>query len=244
MKKSFCLLSAMSALILLSGCGTTSKFVYPSSMNKLAQVAEAPIYNKKVAVLPFNDYRGDKNEMSTILLYLIPLWPYGGYCEYQRPETSTGFLTLGYFDFTADEDLAKAAALSLRRSNLFSDAFFSFGGDKDKADFVFHGDIYSTTYIGTVYSYGLSQAGLYLSLLGLPLGSSENQLKVKFYMTRKNSREVIWQYTYEGNDYITQGIYYRCGDDMKIFMQLVEKAMNAAVIDIYKQTQENPALLK
>ena len=140
--------------------------------------------------------------------------------------------------------LAKAAALSLRRSNLFQDAYFTFGGDKDRADFVFHGDIYSTTYKAEVYSYGLSIAGPYLWLVGFPSGTSTNQLKVKFYMTRKNSRDIIWQYSFEGEDYITQGMYYRVGEDVKMYVPLLEKALNAALIDLYKQTQLNPALLK
>jgi hypothetical protein len=243
MKRISCLLTAAVCSLVLCGCGTTSKFIYPSNVNNLAQIAEAPVYDKKVAVVPFVDYRGDTNDMSTIFLYLIPLWPYG-YCEYQRPEASSGFMTVGYFDFTADEDLAKAAALSLRRSNLFKDAFFTFGGDKDRADFVFHGDIYSTTYKAGVYSYGLSMAGPYLWLLGLPAGTSTNQLKIKFYMTRKNSRDIIWQYSFEDEKEITQGIYYRVGEDVKMYVPLLEKALNAAIIDLYKQIQVNPALLK
>jgi len=243
MKRIFCLLTAAVCSLVLCGCGTTTKFIYPSNIDNLAQVAEAPVYDKKVAVLPFNDCRGNKDELSTILLYMIPLWPYG-YCEYQRPEAAPGFMTVGYFDFTPNEDLAKAAALSLRRSNLFEDAFFTFGGDKDRADFVFHGDIHSTTYKAEVYSYGLSIAGPYLWLLALPAGTSTNQLKVKFYMTRKNSSDIIWQYSFEGENYITQGMYYRVGEDVKMYVPLLEKALNAAIIDLYKQTQINPNLLK
>ena len=63
-------------------------------------------------------------------------------------------------------------------------------------------------------------------------------------MTRKNSRDIIWQYSFEGEDYITQGMYYRVGEDVKMYVPLLEKALNAALIDLYKQTQLNPVLLK
>lgn len=241
--KLFCRLTAAAGLLALCGCGSTARFIYPSSANRLAVIAETPLCNKKIAVLPFNDLRGAENDMSTVWLYLIPLWP-GGSCEYQRPEAATGFLTVGYFDCAPDEDLAKAATLSLRRSNLFQDAFFTFGGDKDKADFIFHGDIYSTSYKAEVYSYGLSLAGPYLWFLGLPAGVSENQLRLRFYLTRSNSREPIWEYSFNGSERIIQGCYYRVGEDVKMYVPLLEKALNAALIDLYRQTQLNPGLLQ
>ena len=64
-----------------------------------------------------------------------------GWVDYNRPDAARTFLTVNEFAFTPSEDLPKAAALSLRRSNLFSDAYFTFGGEKDKADFVLCGAI-------------------------------------------------------------------------------------------------------
>jgi hypothetical protein len=79
-------------------------------------------------------------QSGTLWLYLIPLMPFG-WMECDRPEAARMFLTIVEFDFTPGEDLAKAAAYSLRRSNLFKDAFFTFGGGKDKADYILTGKI-------------------------------------------------------------------------------------------------------
>ena len=150
---------------ILTGCGTTAKFVYPSSMNKLVELDSVPIHNKTVAVLPYDDYRNDENSFAPMLLSYLPLAPFG-YINYSRPDAARMFATVEELDFTPSEDLAKATPLSLRYSNLFKDIFFTFGGQKNEADYVWDGRIYSTHYHGKLITYGLSVYGSFLWYFG------------------------------------------------------------------------------
>ncbi|MCK5595677.1 hypothetical protein KAI19_05810, partial [bacterium] len=103
------LITILLALSVLSGCGTTAKFIYPAKGRNLIRFPDGPAYQKKVAVVPFEDMRGDKNQYGTYFLYLIPLMPFG-YMEYERPDAARMFNTIAEFDFDMSEDLAKAAA--------------------------------------------------------------------------------------------------------------------------------------
>ena len=224
----------------LCGCGTTAKFVYPAKMETMVQVASSPVFGKKVAVVPFDDFRDATNTLAPSLLCYLPLVPYG-WVEYNRPDAARGFITILQFDFTPSEDLPKAAALSLRRSKLFSDAFFTFGGEKDKADFVLYGAIKSTKYLGHVWTYGLSFFGVYLWALGLPAGNSENELSIEF--TLKHKDKIIWEYTFSRRNKIWQGYYYFWGHDVIAYSELMQTAMNEAIIDMAKTFREHPELL-
>jgi hypothetical protein len=233
MKKSILLIALAASLSILTGCGTTSKFVYPSNMRNLKQVEESKFTTKTVAVLPFDDMRSDENNASTLYLALIPLFPYG-WSMYERPEAAQNFLTIEKFDFNASEDLAKAAALSLRRSRMFKDAWFTFGGDKYRADYVFKGEIISTRYNALMYSYGASLACSYIWLLGAPAGTSENSLAIKFSLQDKNDK-ILWTYSFDNKEKILQGLYYRSGDDIRMYARLMEQAMNKSISDMHKK---------
>jgi len=224
------------------GCGTTAKFVYPNKMNSLVELSSEPIYHHKIAVTPFDDCRNDDNQSGTFFLFFAPLWPYG-YVEYDRPDATRFFMSINSFEFTPSEDLAKAAAVSLRRSNLFDDAFFTFGGEKSNADFILEGKIISTYYKGRVFSYGLIFSGAYLWLLGAPCGTSLNRLALNMKLKNK-AKKVIWEYTVDNQDYITQWLYCRLGHDTKLYSSLMEQAMNAAILDMAEKLKSNPAILK
>jgi len=241
MKKNLLMLLAAVLAAFLSGCGTTAKFVYPARMDDLVQVASAPAHNQTVAVTPFDDFRNQDNTSGTVFLYMIPLMPFG-WVEYDRPDAARLFLSINAYDFTPAEDLPKAAAVSLRRSNLFKDAFFTFGGEKDRADLVLRGTIRSTKYLGRVWSYGLSIEGPLLWLLGAPCGNSENTLSLQFELTRKG--KVIWDYTFDRTDSTVQGLYYYYGHDCLGYSRLMQDAMNQAITDLARRLGENPDLLK
>ncbi len=236
MKKSISLIALLALLSVLTGCGTTTKFVYPSNMRNLKQVKESKFTNKTVAVLPFDDMRGNKNNSAARYLTLIPLYPYG-WVTYDRPEAAQNFLTVEKFDFNASEDLAKAAALSLRRSLMFKDAWFTFGGDKYRADYVFKGEVFSTKYDALIYSYGTSFVCFYVWLLGTPAGTSENHLAIKFSLQDKNNK-TLWSYSFDNKEKILQGLYYRSGDDLSMYVNLMEKAMNEAIADMNKKLKK------
>lgn len=233
--------SAAALALLLSGCGTTAKFVYPARMDDLVQVASAPAHNLTVAVTPFDDFRNQDNTSGTFFLYMIPLMPFG-WVEYDRPDAARLFVSISSYDFTPAEDLPKAAAVSLRRSNLFKDAFFTFGGEKDRADLVLHGKIRSTKYLGHVWSYGLSVYGPLLWLFGAPCGNSKDTLSLQFELTRKG--QVIWDYAFDRTDSTVQGLYYYSGHDCLGYSRLMQDAMNQAITDLARRLRENPDLLK
>ncbi|MBN2641286.1 MAG: hypothetical protein JXR78_06520 [Victivallales bacterium] len=229
--KTFSVLSLTLLVTLLTGCGTTAKFVYPGRMADLIRFQESAAINKKVAVLPFDDYRNDSNTSGTMALYALPLMPWG-WVDYDRPDAARLFVSIHSFDFNASEDLAKAAALSLRRSNLFEDAYFTFGGEKDTADYIFTGRVYSTNYEGTIYSYGISIACPYLWLIGLPVGSSWNTLDVKFELHDKTSKKLLWEYVFQRRAKTVQGLYYHRGHDVLQYPYLMQAAMNEALQDM------------
>lgn len=228
-------------LLLCTGCGTTAKFVYPDQMSALVQVDSAPVHKLKVAVTPFDDERSAENVSGTLFLYLIPLMPYS-WVEYDRPDAARMFLSIAEYEFTPSEDLAKAAALSLRRSNLFEDAFFTFGGEKSNADLVLSGKIKSTKYLGRLITYGLSFEGPLLWFFGLPCGTSDNTLALQLQLRRNG--KIIWDYTYDRTSGLVQGLYYSFGRDCLDYSTLMRECMNEAILDLNKHLRDHPALLK
>lgn len=227
-------LTAITAISLLTGCGTTGKFVYPANGSDLTRFKNAPVYNLKIAVPPFDEMRGDKNQFGTMFLYLIPLSPCG-YINYDRPDAAGWHNTITEFEFNPSEDLAKAAAYSLRKSGLFNDAFFTYGGDKDKAQLLLLGNIYSTEYTGTQWSYGLSVFGPMLWTIGLPLGTSSNTLILELQVSTTKSGKVLWTKKYDVSKKITQGLYYKMGHDVRGYSYLMQEIMNDAVKEIHSK---------
>jgi hypothetical protein len=214
----------------LNGCGTTAKFTYPAKYQNLAHLYEQPKYNLTVAVLPFDDMRGDVNSMGGFYLYLIPLVPYGS-MKYERPDSARFFNTINQFEFNVTEDLSKAVVVSLQRSGLFKDVFFTFGGEKASADLIMKGKILSVDWVGKIYSYGLSIVGPALWIFGLPCGSSYNKLSLEFELNDKKPSK-IWGYTLIKETTIVQGYYYKFGHDVKSYASLMEEGMNEAVKDL------------
>lgn len=227
--------------VLLSGCGTTGKFVYPSNMSTLFRANEFPTLDKTIAVLPFDDYRADANSV-WFPMYLLPLCPFG-WCDYERPDAASTFPTIVRYDVTPAEDLGKAAAVSLRRSRLFKDAYFTMGGEKDRADFVFLGQIKEMRYRGKMITYGLSVIGPVLWVIGFPSATSEAVLAIEFKLKDRNGR-VIWEYAVDRSDWIVQWLYYKMGYDCKAFAQMYQQAMNDALSGMSQAIREQPALFK
>jgi hypothetical protein len=178
-------------------------------------------------VLPFEEKRGDNNNFAGFFLYMVPLFPYGT-ITYERPDAAEMFNTVQKFDFNVPEDLAKAVATSLRRSNLFKEVFFSFG-DTANADLIVTGEVESTLWRGKTYSYGLSIYGPMLWFIGLPSGSAYNQLNLKMGLKRKGEPENMWEHSFNKEKLIVQGLYYRWGHDVKQYSSLMEEGMNEAV---------------
>jgi len=230
------------AVIAITGCGTTGKFVYPAKMSTMFKSSSDCAYDKTIAVIPFDDYRGDDNSMAGYYLYMLPLCPWGK-LEYDRPEAARFFNSIQEFDATPSEDLAKAVAVSFRHSNLFKDAFFTMGGEKDRADFVIRGRLKEMRYEGKVYSYGLSIVGPCLWYIGAPACNSVNTISYELEMRNKQGK-IVWDYSFARSNELMQWLYYRIGDDCKGFSYVFQESMNEALSNLAAKMDKNPELFK
>jgi hypothetical protein len=227
-------ISLILIMLITAGCGTTAKFIYPANREHLVKLVETPKYNLKVAVLPFDENRDDTNNMAGAILSFIPLVPFGKY-RYERPDAARMFNTINEFQFDVSEDLAKAAVASLNNSGLFKEAYFTYGGDKENADLILTGSIKSTEYRGTIITYCLSVYGAFFWLLGLPVGSSYNELVVSMTLHQKDKEEPVWRHEFHKEASIKQGLYYRFGHDVKGYTTLMEEGMNEAILSMNKE---------
>lgn len=209
-----CCMMVMAAF--LCGCGVLKRFDYPPRGEQMVSFPGKPLYDVEVAVIPFNDRRANQNNHSTILLYLVPLVPYG-WMEYTRPEEYTGFVSIAAYYMLPNVALAKAAAYNLHKSNLFRRAYFSFSEQGIDAEYILHADLNELYYKGRIISYGLSFAAPVLWLLGLPEGTVENRFSVTYYLTRRGSGRRLWVYKYDKVADMLISPYYNYGRDVDMF---------------------------
>ncbi len=237
MKKMF-VIPILLFCLLITGCGTYAKFTYPSDFNKLIQLYEKPKYKVNVGVLPLDDKRLNVNNFGGYFLYLVPLMPFGS-AQYTRPDSARMFNTIAEFDFNPPEDLAKAIVTSLRRSNLFENVYFTYGGESEP-DLLMKGNIVSTDYEGKIYSYGLSVFGPLLWFFGLPCGSSFNQLNLELFLNKSDTKELIWDYSFNKEKRVVHGLYYYFGHDAKGYSEILEEGMNEAIKSLDERLRATP----
>jgi hypothetical protein len=80
-------------LPLAFACNTQAKWTYLLDPSKLYRSAQDRS-RLSIAVLPFREERPVVNRSATVLLYMIPLMPYG-WMTYNRPEAARTFNTIG-----------------------------------------------------------------------------------------------------------------------------------------------------
>ncbi len=243
------------AALFLSACNNVANFDYQAAPGTLAKFREPGSATKSVAVMPFMDQRGAKyfdpdqmdlaedrpaGDHGSFLLGFIPLLPYG-YVEKEQPENSADFVSLGYFHFDPQNDLAAAAIASLKSSGLFlSVKKANNAAQAADADYIWRGSVSSTFYRGRMFSYGLTYfVSHILWVVGLPSGSSTNELAVKFELVDRASGDVVWKYSCRNSDYLNHWLYARIGKDVSIYPRLMKEAMNDA---LYKLAQDMPDL--
>jgi hypothetical protein len=235
------IIAVIFGVLISCGCAATKKFEYPNAI--LPRVTDMPLANT-VNIAKVEDERGNHYKYKTIMLYFIPLWPYG-YLTDSRPEFNAAFFSLNGYDFQPERDLTRAMHISLRYSNLFRQVTDYTYTDAVNAEFVLRATLLKSEYKGTVLSYGISVAAPALWMLGAPVGIAENSIKIKFELFRGNNQsQPLWYFFYDGADDLTIGLYYHYGDDAKLYSVLVERAMNAALIDLYRHAQLHPELFK
>ena len=252
MRKLF-LSAAFAAALVLSACTNVAKFDYGAAPGTLAKLREPGSATKSVAVMPFMDQRGmgnfdpalaasahDVGDHGSFFLGFIPLMPFG-YVEKMQPENSEDFVSLERFHFDVQNDLAAAAVASLKSSGLFSKvAKANNAAQAADADYIWRGSVSSTFYRGRMFTYTLTYfVSPLLWVVGLPSGSSTNELAVKFELVDRASGSVVWEYSYDRSDYLNHWIYARVGKDVSIYPRLMKQAMNGA---LYKLSQDMPDL--
>jgi hypothetical protein len=165
---------------------------------------------KKVAVLPFEDGRENKNS-NWLGMYAVPLVPYG-WLDYYSPEGMERHMVSGmWMNYKPTEDYAKALAEDLNKTGLFSEAYFDFR--RTGGDYAVTGKIVSTKYDGTVISYGLSIFGPVLWIIGAPASTFGNELSVELTLVDSAANKPVFSkvYTAEPRNKVNW-IYYHHDD--------------------------------
>ena len=231
--------SLLAAIALCAaGCTSVATFDYEGARGAMVRVRPNGAA-KTVAVMPFMDQRGASgdshsyNDRGSYWLGWIPFMP-SGFEVKNFPEKSDGFMTLERYHFNPQEDLAAAAAMSLRRSGLFAHVLQANNAAQAQADYHFRGRVVAATYEGDIWSccitYGFAPA---LWVLGVPCATSFNSLAVEFELVERATGAIVWRYSYNGNDYLNHWIYQpRSGDDVSLLAALMKEAMNGAVVNM------------
>lgn len=227
-------------ILLLGGCGANAKWTYPSGIYESSRSSRpGPAI---VAVEPFEDVR-DPDNSNLLMIALIPIVPVG-ISTYERVEAARQFVTLAEYTATPSEDLSKAVAAELLRENLVQRAFFTYGGgDADVATHVLRGRIHVFRYEGSMITYGLSVFGAYLWILGLPVGSSANELDIELELVDKATNTPVWRHRIRERDSVVQGLYYNTGRDCDAFAALFERGLREALVGMAPVIGAEPAPL-
>ena len=252
--RNFILSAAFAAVALvLSACTNVAKFDYQAAPGTLAKLREPGSATKTIAVMPFMDQRAmgnfdpdlaasahDVGDHGSFFLGFIPLMPFG-YVEKTQPENSEDFVSLGRFHFDVQNDLAAASIASLKSSGLFKNVVkANNAAQAANADYIWRGSVNSTFYRGRMFSYGITYCFSHiLWIVGVPYGSSTNELGVKFELVDRASGDVVWSFGYLASDYLNHWIYARVGKDVSIYPKLMKEAMNQA---LYKLSKDMPDL--
>lgn len=175
--------------LLLFGCASPRSWTYQAA----EPVSREPLLSRSVAVPPLIDARPPQND-NRLMLYLIPLWPYG-WQEMNAPEAGVNaHLTSGLWQFKPTEDIAKAFAMEVNNRHIFKEAFFTHR--ESEGDLVLRSTLTSTRYDGTIYSYGLSAYAGLTWILGLPAGKVKNDLAFKMVLEDPTAKKILWEKSY------------------------------------------------
>lgn len=216
----------MLAVLLCSGCATQKSWVYSPNSYEGTRTSK----EKTAVILPFKDGRANINS-NKILLYLIPLFPFGS-ADYDIPEGAQMHVNSGLWtNYKPTEDFSKALSEELSNAKLFKEAYFDY--KKGTGDIIISGTIISTRYIGKIISYGLSVYGPLLWFFGLPASSVNNDLSIELSCIDAKTDKLLFTKTYTANPYSSIGWIYSLPSDFNypimlknIYRQFVEDIKN------------------
>jgi len=193
--------------LVLSGCVSNAGWQYEPSPAQVSPT-RAPV---SIGVLQYQDQRAAENS-THFWLCLIPLVPYCT-ADYHRLESANGFVTAGTYNFRPSEDFAKATADELRQTGLFRDVFVTDRATDPGAQLLLRGTIVSTDWNGSRYSYLVGPYTGVFYLLGLPVGSVQDTLKLKLELVDPATSQVLWSQAIDQDYAKTEGLYYNFGED-------------------------------
>jgi len=209
-----------------ASCGSTGAWSYPPNATPLHRSAST--HPQKVAVVMGSDTRPAENS-NMFGMYLVPLNPWG-WIEYERPEAAEQFNSVRDYEMDMSRDPALAVAEEFKRSRLFPNAHFSYGGDLD-GEWVCEVTPRRFAYTGRLYGYGLSVFGPLLWFLGLPAGRNQTDIEFDLALRDAAGREV-WSGTLAETEVVNNSLYYNLGDDVKGFALSFERGMQKLLPEI------------
>lgn len=249
--KKLMLLTTCAMVIASAGCTGFSTYDYASARGPMVKFSDRTP-TKTVSVVPFADHRSMKyvdpsqsydasgytqGDCGSFFLGFIPLMPYG-FVQKSEPDKSEDFVSIKRFHFNPANDLASSAYISLKESNLFTNVVNETATQPKNTDYIFKGTVTNTEYSGNVFTYGITYFAAWpLWLLGCPAGSSYNELGVTFTLTERATGRQVWTHTYNGSDYLNHWLYARTGKDGQCYADLMRAAMNRALFDISKNSE-------
>ncbi|HXB60395.1 MAG TPA: hypothetical protein VNU95_12550 [Candidatus Acidoferrales bacterium] len=202
-------------LAITAGCSTQQTWSYHANSYPAATVNT----EKKIAVLPFEDARTNKN-VNLALLGLLPIIPCG-WENLETPEGVSMHINSGiWVNFKPTEDFPKAVADDLKSTGLFSDAYFSY--QRAGSDYAVQGKIISTRYNGYMITYCLGVYGVYLWVIGLPAASTQNQLSVDMSLVNSATDQTLFSKTYTATPRKDISWIYYIKSDFKYSEMLAE----------------------
>ena len=173
------LVGGLLLVVALTGCASARSWSYTPEPRS----AIDPLANVSVIVLPFEDRRPKENS-NFILIYLIPLVPYG-WMALETPEGVQMHVNSGLWQFRPPDDVARAVAQEVENARVFRETFV--GNRASDADYVLLGEITSMKYEGKIISYGLSVYGPLLWFFGFPSGHTANELTLTLKLAKTPS---------------------------------------------------------
>lgn len=214
-----CAMVVLVAAIAVSGCARMKSWSYAPEPRR----SSAPLVDKTLVVLPFEDRRPNVNS-NYLLLYLIPLFPCG-WANYGTPEGVPMHMNSGQWQFRPPDDLARAVAQEVENRRVFRETFV--GNRPSEGDLVLSGTIVSTKYKATMFTYGLSVYGPLLWLVGLPSGTSSNTLELGLRIAKTPSDPPLWACTIREHASDVSWIYWLKPDFR--YDELLKRGMGGAL---------------
>ncbi len=186
------------SMLFLTGCVQVHSWKYTAEQRSY----EEPKSNLTVVIPPMRDTRKNTNgAKASSMLALIPLVPYSKASVFNAPEGNPFILN----NLKVSEDLAKTTAEELRAASIFKNSHFDF--DTKPSDLILESTISKFRVKKYWTFYGLSFYGALLYYLGLPVGSSHNDIAIKYELKDQKGNIYFSKY-YTAHKKAYNGLYY------------------------------------